>query len=108
VTTHDNIHIPTESLPHWIWFVIEFSIVMAVAVLISREIVPVFEEIIVTQKWVCLQESHLLNCTQEEEFTPDQGLLNWIFWGIVTAIFLVWYIVIRSFILKKPILQNRS
>jgi hypothetical protein len=108
VTTHDNIHIPNESFPHWIWFVIEFSIVMAVAVLISREIVPVFEEIIVTQKWVCLQESHLLNCTQEEEFTPDQGLLNWIFWGIVTAIFLVWYIVIRSFILKKPILQNRS
>ncbi len=108
MVTHDNIHIPTESFPHWIWFVIEFSIVMAVAVLVSHKIIPVFEEIIVSQKWVCLQVSHLLNCTKEEEFTPDEGMLNWIFWGIVTAIFLVWYIFIRSFILKKPILQNRS
>ena len=108
MTTHDNIHIPTESFPHWIWFVIEFGIVLAISVLVAREIVPLFEEIVVSQNWVCVQESHKVNCTQEEDFTPNEGLLNWIFWGIVTAIFLAWYIVIRSLILKKPILQNRS
>ena len=83
MTTHDNIHIPTESFPHWIWFVIEFFIVLAVSALISREIMVAFQEY-------------------------EEPLQNWIFFGIITAIFFVWGIIIRSIILKKPILRNRG
>ena len=79
---HDNIHIPTESFPHWIWFMIEFAIVFAVAAVVSREIMVVFQDL-------------------------EEPSRNWIYWGLVTAFFLGWYIVIRSWILKKPILQNR-
>ena len=84
MVAHDNIHIPSESFPHWIWFVIEFFIVLAVATLVSRGIMGVFEGI-----------------------EMDAGNLNWIFWGLVTAIFLGWYIGIRRLILKKPILESR-
>lgn len=35
------------------------------------------------------------------------GFLNWIFYGIVAAVFLGWYIIIRTLILKKPILETR-
>ena len=37
MVAHDNIHIPTESFPHWIWFVIEFAIVLAVSAILSKE-----------------------------------------------------------------------
>ena len=84
MVAHDNIHIPSESFPHWIWFVIEFFIVLAVATLVSRGIMGVFEGM-----------------------EMDAGNLNWIFWGLVTAIFLGWYIGIRRLILKKPILESR-
>jgi hypothetical protein len=45
MVTHDNIHIPSESFPHWIWFVIEFAIVLAVSALLSREITGAFENL---------------------------------------------------------------
>lgn len=83
MVTHDNIHIPTESFPHWIWFVIEFAIVLAVSALISREATTAIEGLEVTMQ-------------------------NWVFMGILTAIFGAWYIVIRGFILKKPILTGRQ
>ena len=108
MVTHDNIYIPGESFPHWIWFVIEFVIVLGVAIVITHQIVPTLEDMVLTHNWVCIQVSHLSQCPQEEELAPNEGLLNWIFWGIVTAIFLAWYIVIRGFILKKPILKNRN
>ena len=82
MVSHDNIHIPGESFPHWIWFVIEFIIVFAVSSLISRGIMGIFAEF-------------------------EEPMQNWIFWGIVAAIFLGWYIIIRGLIIKKPILQNR-
>lgn len=82
VTVHDNIHIPTESLPHWVWFVIEFTIVLAISALVSKEITNSIEGLEVTMQ-------------------------NWVFMGILTAIFGGWYIVIRGFILKKPILRGR-
>jgi hypothetical protein len=82
VVTHDNIHIPSESFPHWIWFVIEFIIVFATATLISRAIMGVFQNF-------------------------EEPIQNWIFWGLVSLIFIAWYIAIRSFILKKPILEGR-
>ena len=82
MVTHDNIHIPVESIPHWVWFVIEFTIVLAVSALLSREITGSIKD---------LQES----------------MQNWVFFGILTAIFGGWYIVIRGFILKKRILEGK-
>lgn len=81
MVTHDNIHIPTESFPHWIWFVIEFAIVLAVSALISREIMGIFVGL-------------------------DESMQNWVYFGLLTAIFGSWYIIIRGFILKKPILEG--
>ena len=75
-------HIPSESWPSWTWYAIEFGIVLAISMLLSREITNSIEEL-----------------------TPE--LQNWIFMGIVGVIFLAWYIGIRGFILKKKILENR-
>ena len=107
MVTHDNIHIPGESFPHWIWFVIEFAIVLGIAALIAFQVTPTFEDAVTRQSLECVQESHESKCSLGEP-APDENLLTWIFWGIVTAIFFVWYVVIRSIILKKPILQNRG
>ena len=107
MVTHDNIHIPSESFPHWIWFTIEFFIVLGIAAGIASQVTPAFEDMLMTQSMFCEQKSHELECSLAEEAAPDETMLNWIFWSIVTAIFFVWYIVIRSIILKKPILQNR-
>ena len=107
MVTHDNIYIPGESFPHWIWFVIEFFIILAVAVGISSQITPAFEEMVVTQTWVCEQKSHVTDCHLSDETSPDAGILTWIFWSIVAATFVGWYVIIRGIILKKPILENR-
>lgn len=82
MVTHDNIHIPSESFPHWIWFVIEFAIVLAVSALLSREITGAIEDL-------------------------EDVMQNWVFMGCLSGIFGVWYIIIRGFILKKPILTSR-
>lgn len=79
---HNNVHIPRESWPYWIWFTIEFFIVMAVAALSSREIVN----------------------TIAKDVPP--AMQNWYFFGIIGAIYLAWYIGIRWMILKKKILEN--
>lgn len=78
---HDNIHIPTESFPHWIWFVIEFAIVLAVSAVLSKEATGAIEGL-------------------------DEVMQNWVFMGILTSFFGSWYIIIRGFILKKPILSG--
>ena len=78
---HNNVHIPSESWPRWTWFAIEFGIVLAASMLISREITNSIEEL-----------------------APD--IQNYVFMGIVGLIFLAWYIGIRGFILKKKILRN--
>ena len=79
---HSNIHIPKESWPHWTWYAIEFGIVLAVSMLVSRQITNSIADL-----------------------APDTQ--NWVFMGIVGAIFVVWYVVIRGLILKKKILENR-
>ena len=40
---HNNVHIPSESWPHWTWYAIEFGIVMAVSMLVSREVTDSIE-----------------------------------------------------------------
>ncbi len=80
--SHSNVHIPKESWPHWTWYVIEFGIVLAVSMLVSREITDSIADL-----------------------PPDTQ--NWVFMGIVGVIFFVWYIVIRGLVLKKKILENK-
>lgn len=79
---HSNIHIPKESWPHWTWYAIECVIVLAVSLLVSREVTDSFEGL-----------------------APD--VQNYLFMGIVGLIFLAWYIGIRGLVLKKRILRNR-
>ena len=75
------VHVPKESWPNWTWYAIEFGIVIAISMLVSREITNSIEEL-----------------------SPE--LQNYVFMGIVGGIFLAWYIGIRGFILKKKILRN--
>lgn len=79
---HPNVHVPKESWPNWTWYAIEFGIVIAVSMLVSREITNSIEGL-----------------------TPE--IQNWVFMGIVGAIFFAWYIVIRSIIFKRKILENK-
>ena len=74
-------HVPKESWPAWTWYAIEVGIVLAVSMLVSREITDSFEGL-----------------------APD--VQNYIFMGVVGLIFLGWYIGIRGILLKKRILRN--
>ena len=80
---HNNAHIPKESFPPFLWYAIEFFIVLGTAVGISMNSMSYFQKIGFT-----------------EEMT------DWIFWGIIGAVFLVYYLIVRNFILKKPILSK--
>jgi len=73
---HPNIHIPKESFPNWIWYTIECVIVIAVSLLISRQITNSIEEI-----------------------SPEVS--NYIFIGIMGIGFLIWYVGLRRVILTK-------
>jgi hypothetical protein len=61
--------------------VIEFAIVLAVSAVLSKEATGAIEGL-------------------------DEVMQNWVFMGILTSIFGSWYIIIRGFILKKPILSG--
>ncbi len=76
------IHIPKESWPNWIWYAIEFGIIIAISMLSSREITNSIKGL-----------------------TPE--IQNYVFMGIVGGIFFIWYILIRNFVLKKKILDNK-
>jgi len=80
---HNNIHVPEESFPRFVWYVIEFFIVLGIAVGIAMNSVNYFTQL---------------------GFTAQ--MTNWIFWGIVGVVFLVYYIPIRALIFKKPTLKN--
>ncbi len=78
---HPNAHVPKESWPNWTWYALEFGIVLAASMLVSREITDSIEGLAVDTQ-------------------------NYVFMGIVGLIFLAWYIVIRGLLLKKKILRN--
>ena len=82
MVTHDNIHIPKESFPHWIWYAIECVALIVISFLAAVKITDSFGELPV-------------------------DVHNYAITGIFGMFFLVWYIGIRGFILKKKILQNR-
>ena len=100
----NNIHVPSESWPFFSWYVIEFAIVIALAIVVSWQINPFFEDYVVMNGWECEQESQETNCTIADGATVQQTSLNWIFWGIVGAIFAGWYLGARRFVLKRKIL----
>ncbi len=79
---HDNIHIPNESWPHWTWYAIECVIVIVISMFTSSKITDSIEGL-----------------------SPETQ--NYVFMGLVGLFFLVWYIGVRGFILKKKILRNR-
>ena len=81
MVAHDNIHIPKESFPHWIWYVLEATFVIVLSFVLSFKVAQSFE------------------------VSPEVG--NWILTGTFGVCFLVWYIIIRGLILKKKILRNK-
>ena len=104
----DNAHIPKNSWPSFSWYIIEFAIVFAVANLIAFQIIPAVDQMIGQQNLLlCEQVSWLSKCAPSEEKMSDTGLLNWVYWSIVGAVFIGWYILIRGIALKKPIMGNR-
>ena len=104
----DNAHIPKESWPNFTWYLIEFAIVFAAANLIAFQIIPMVDEMVGQKSLLyCEQVSWLSKCAPTEEPVSDKGLLNWIWWSIVGGVFIGWYLIIRGFVLKKPILGNR-
>jgi hypothetical protein len=80
---HNNAHVPKESFPTFLWYAIEFFIALGAAIGISMISTSYF---------------------QKMGFTED--MTNWIFWGIIGAVFLVYYLIVRNFILKRPILSK--
>ncbi len=82
MVVHPNIHIPKESWPHWTWYAIEAVLVIVLSFLASVKITDSFGELPV-------------------------DVHNYTITGIFGMFFLIWYIGIRGFILKKKILRNR-
>ncbi len=80
---HNNAHVPKESFPTFLWYAIEFFIVLGAALGISMNSMDYFHKV---------------------GFPEDMTV--WIFWGIVGAVFLAYYLIVRPFILKKPILSK--
>ncbi len=100
----NNVHVPRESWPYFSWFIIEFAVVMAIAVVIAWQTSPFFEDSVVMYGWDCEQVSHKTDCVPTEEPEMQQAALNWIFWGIVGAVFAGWYLVIRRLVWKRKVL----
>ena len=114
VGVHGNVHIPKESWPHWTWYAIEFGIVLAISMLIGREISDyILGDVAYSLGHGAALESWEGINIHSEEFQalaseikgPIISMSNWIFYGIVGAIFGGWYLIIRGFILKKKILR---
>ena len=100
----NNVHVPSESWPFFSWFVIEFAVVIAIAVVIAWQTSPFFEDSVVMYGWECEQESQETNCSVAEEKSVNQEMLNWIFWAIVGVVFAGWYLVIRRIVWKRKVL----
>ncbi len=79
---HNNVHVPKDSWPAFAWYAIEFFIIMAIGLLIAANSIEYFTK-----------------------FGFDQSMTNWIFWGIVGIPYLLYYVIIRPILLKKPVLR---
>ena len=100
----NNVHVPSESWPFFSWYVIEFAVVISIAVVIGWQTSPLFEDSVVMYGWECEQVSQITECSTSDEPEMQQTMLNWIFWGIVGMVFAAWYLGARRFVLKRRIL----
>ena len=116
VGVHDNIHIPKESFPHWIWYAIEVSIVIAISMVIAWKISDhILHDVAIMlghgdalESWVGISVmSDTFKTIPDDVEAKIVAMSNWIFYGIFGTLFGTWYIVIRGFILKKKILGNK-
>jgi len=82
VGAHNNVHVPKESWPAFLWYAIEFFIVLGVGIGISVNSIDYFKKM-----------------------GFDESMTDWIFWGIVGVVFLVYYIIVRPLLLKRSILS---
>lgn len=80
---HKNVHVPKDSWPAFAWYAIEFGIVTAAGLLISANSMDFFKKM-----------------------GFDESMTNWIFWGIVGAVYLVYYLIVRPIILRRPALSK--
>ena len=76
-------HIPEESFPRFVRYVIEFGIILGIGVGIAFASLGYFKQIGMTE-----------------------AMTNWIFWGIAGIPLLIYYIIIRTRIFKKRILEQ--
>lgn len=79
---HNNVHVPKDSWPAFAWYAIEFFIVMAVGMFIAANTMDYFKKL-----------------------GFDQSMTDWTFWGIVGIPFLVYYVIIRPLLFKRPTLK---
>ena len=100
----NNVHVPSESWPFFSWYVIEFAVVISIAVVIGWQTSPLFEDSVVMYGWECEQVSQITECSTSDEPEMQQTMLNWIFWGIVGIVFTGWYLGARRFVLKRKVL----
>ena len=77
------VHVPDESFPKFVWFVIEFGIILGIGVGIAFGTLGYFKQIGMTE-----------------------AMTNWIFWGIAGIPMPIYYVIIRSRIFKKSILEK--
>ena len=80
---HNNVHAPKESWPAFAWYAIEFFIVTAAGLLISANSLDLFKKM-----------------------GFDESLTNWVFWGLAGVVYLVYYLIVRPIILRKPVLSK--
>ncbi len=113
MTAHDNISVPSESWPNWIWYAIEFALVFIASMVIAQQI----SDAILYNVAAALGYGDALESWQGvtvmtsafQDIPMDvQGKIaatsNWIFYIIFAGFFGIWYMGLRRIVLKKKTL----
>ncbi|ABK78503.1 hypothetical protein CENSYa_1894 [Cenarchaeum symbiosum A] len=111
---HNNIHIPSESWPGWIWYAIEFAIVLAVSMvagmMISDQILGIVAGAIghgsALESWDGISvHSPAFKALDDAIEYEIVSMSNWIFYCMVGAVFGAWYVIIRGVLFNKRIFR---
>ncbi|MDI1494829.1 MAG: putative membrane protein [Cenarchaeum symbiont of Oopsacas minuta] len=110
MTAHDNISVPDESWPNWIWYAIEFAIVFAVSMVIAWQISDAILYNVADaighgdalESWdgVTIMTSVFQDIPNDIQ-NKIIATSNWIFYAIFAGFFGIWYLGLRQIILKK-------
>ena len=113
MTAHDNISVPSESWPNWLWYAIEFALVFAVSMVIAWQISDAILYNVaaslghgnVLESWqgVTVMSNAFLDIPSEAQ-NEIAATSNWIFYIIFAGFFGIWYMGLRRIILKKKTL----